>query len=571
MSTMRIAWGLLVSVGLWSGGAAQAEVALPDLVPADAALYVEIQGLDTAWSAMLRSPIGQRWQASRLRNAWLASDAGRQWEVINTQIDMVTGQRLEQRIRSVFANSVALVILVPNDGQPEGLLLSRGESPAAVRSTVDFWNQLEGDVTVHPHPVGKLEYFERRPGEAGKPTLFYAQQDDLFVLSDRDYLVRGVLQRLQNAEEYQRDRLSAQSHFQQAWPKQAAAGIGLAYLSPRQWDRTLEQTQDGSPGSRAFLEAWKSTQSLLVRASVQPTGFSAELTAYFPESGTSDAWKSVAAPTGSAPLSALKVAPADALVVVGGRIDPVPIVAGLKSIMSTKDRENWDRGMRMAQTVMLGQDPWSDIGRRLLGDWSLSLVQRPTDQQQPRRLHPYVGIWQSRFTADDSTKKMVAGLENGISTGLSLLLVAAESQTNALPLEMNRPIPTEPGVQDWILTGRAEGELAIRLSPERFLVTTSAAELNVVGAQPAAGTESPLARTASKHFPHATAFAWWQVRQWRPSAENGWLSPLAPIYSAAPQSEPGLNTLVEMFDELYLSVSCQSDRLGIQAGAVARP
>ncbi|OYW24565.1 MAG: hypothetical protein B7Z55_01780, partial [Planctomycetales bacterium 12-60-4] len=77
------------------------------------------------------------------------------------------------------------------------------------------------------------------------------------------------------------------------------------------------------------------------------------------------AWQEFVAASPTAP-TILSTAPADALLVLGGRIPPAPLVGGLRSLMPEGDLRKFDQGLRPTKALLLGLDPWREVGRALL-------------------------------------------------------------------------------------------------------------------------------------------------------------------------------------------------------------
>ncbi len=559
--------------------------ALSTYLPAETALYVELNDLDQTWQQFEASDFGRRWEASRLRNFLLKTSAGHRWEAVNERIATTTGMTLNDHLRGLFARSVAVALFVPAEGEPQALLLARGRSAAGMQSSLDAWNRLEANVELESRKVGELVYQMRTTDAVKARVHYYALVDDLFVISDREPLVRDVLK---NTAEDKRspDRLAGNPHFLDVWPKIQEAGSATAWINPRAWDRLLEQSQDGTPGSQRLLAGWKGLRAVLARVGLKPAGVTARVQAVFNAGDRSEAWQTLVRTAASAP-GIVEHAPANALIVVGGRWNPVPLVQTFRQLLSESDREKFDQGMMIIKAVLLEQDPWQDVGRALLQDWGAWLVASPRGAAPASS--PLAGVWRSQLNeALWENPQLRPALENGITLGMNLLLILNNARPGALPLQLHReadsfPETRQSQTREWVLTGRPELDLAVKLTSGELVVATSAATLAVPdsGAADAGSAENTavnhgansteLLTTSRKYFPVPMTFLWCSLQNWRHPAADRKLTPQALLALVAPPTAPVVTTLSELFDELYVAVSVDSDSWSLDAGALSRP
>lgn len=561
---IRLRWMLCLCWGTL-GAAAGAEAPLSDFVSADAALYVEISNVDRDWQDFEESAFGRRWKASRLYGAIADSPPGRRWKVLDEKLAESTGLTLTRHLRRLCAQQVAVALHLPEQGEPQALLLTRGESSEVMAETLAAWNRVESLTRLIPKTIDGHEYVQRSVGQS-TPAMYYGLLNGVFVLSDQEPLVQAAVRRLGSATP--RDVvLSSDPAFQSSWPRERGAGTAVAYVAARRWDRAIAALSDNSPASQALLENWYGTQALIGQVRIGPAGVAIELQAEFDPDAVTSSWKEFAS-LSAAPPTILSNPPADAFLVLGGRIPPGPLVDGLRRLMPDQDRGEFDKAMRLAKSLFLGLDPWRDVGQTLFADWGGYLVERSPTQQRPIRRHPFVAVWSSRLAETSKPSQLVMAIENGLSFGTTLLAVGMNAQGQGPEIALERS--AAEGVQQWTLTGRPEGELAIRLTSQELLMTSSVAELNaLVNASPSRLSE--LTDAARDHFPQPGLFVWCDLKTVR---ESLWGGMLVAERTGAGDDERRLKFLAaaigDLFDQAFLAGTWSQDRFHWRAGGLPR-
>ncbi len=561
---MRLRWMLCLYWGAL-GSAAWAAAPLSDFVSADAALYVEISNIDRDWRAFEESPFGRRWQASRLYEFLAETPPGRRWKVLDEKLAEATGQTLTRHLRRLCAQQVAVALRLPDQGEPQALFLARGESSAVLAETISAWNRLESQARLTVKKVDGREYVYRSVGQSS-PAMYYALVHDVFVLSDQETLVQEAVRRMVSPSPVN-GVLSADPAFHSAWPRERGAGTAVAYVAPRRWDRALAGLSDDSRGSRAILENWQGTQALIGQVQIGPEGLVIDLRATFDPQTATPAWKEFTTLSPAAP-AIFSTAPSDAFLVLGGRVPPGPVVDGLRKLMPDQDRREFDKSLRLAKSLFLGLDPWRDVGHSLLADWGLYLVERSPTQQRPVRRHPFVAVWTSLLSGTSEPPQVMSAIENGLSFGTSLLTVGVNGNDQGPEISLQRS--AADGIQQWKLTGRPEGELAIQLSPQQLLITSSVAELSALASAVPANA-SGLATTSRDHFPQPGLFAWCDMKVVRKSL---WGRLWVAERDGANDEERRLKFLAatagELLDEVFITGSWSTSELHWRVGGLAR-
>jgi len=558
------AW-MSFAVALIAGRVHAAE-SLAQYVDDRVALYAEVNHLDADWTALEASELGRRWKTTPLALGLQAAPMMQRWEQLDQKLAQKSGQTLTQHLRRLFSQTVALALFLPESGEPQALLLARGESATTMQETIATWNRLESQVQVSTKTAGQQSYFART---AGSTTVYYALIDDVFWLSDQEDLVRQSVSHYGPAESSA--TLMQDATFASAWPTQVPAGSLVAYLAPRRWDLALQSVDDNSFASTKLMQAWQSVTSVIARVSLNADGPSAELLATLDAEAVSEGWKLWC---GSAKQSATlwqSPLPADAILAMGGRMDPVPVVQGLRALMPPGEQLEWDRAMRIARSVFLDQEPWSAIGRTLLNDWGCYLVMRPLTEQTPVRQHPFVAVWTSHFPQDRLSRELRDALENAISFSLNLAMVGLNSQPTGGTTSLQKSRSSDE--HHWKFTGRPEGELSVSLRDSRLEISTSVLELDRQAKSPRAALEqTPLSAAATERLQSSAFGIWCHVRELRQQGLVPWVMGTAQARGKS-TDHPQVATLVSvaaLFDAIDLSAQWSRQRVRLQLGTDVR-
>jgi hypothetical protein len=558
----RAAIRFVGTLAAWLGGLLTASAQAPSLahyVSPDAAAYFAIDELDAHWTRFDASEFGRAWLGSSFVAKFRESPAGNRWPFLDGLIQEATGRTLTDHLRRLTGRSVAVAMYLPEQGEPQGVLLARGLSAEVVAETIAAWNQLEQPVRLEPHAVAGVTYYGRAAGREA-PEVYYVVQGDLFVLSDREALVRATCARLSNDGPERPATLAGLPEFQAAWPKTPPPGTLIGLFAPRRWDRVLDQLMDETPAAQAILAAWRGTRTVSLQLTFNPEGLHLACEARFPSEGHSAPWRELTSASSSNTLTAR--APVDAWLVLAGSFPPAPWIEALRTLMELKDLREFDEAMRLGREVLLGRDPWTDVGRALCTDMTVALMPRPLQEQQPIRRHPFVVTWESRWP--QLSRETWLALENGVSFGLNLANVACQVDPQGPPVTLRRE--EVEATQRWLLRGRPEGELAVALSAERFRLSTSVAELDrSYEAHPG------FTATRSARFPAAQVALWGSLAELRAS---DWSSLILADSAEGSQDERQLRWLlrglVELFDEGYAAASWSPESLRVDIGAVPR-
>lgn len=554
-----VAWGLLTgSAAVVCGADSPAGLAAD--VPEDTALFVEIPALEATWTAWEGAELQQRVQSSRLAAVWLQSRFVERWQALDRHAAARTGQPLTQHLRQLFADGVAVAVVLRGP-EPVGMLVSRARSAEALSASLKAWDQLEPPLRTEPRAEMAGQYFARVLRKGGQEqTVYYAVSGPRFVLSDQEALVRECVGRWQSAAADRRRSLADQPEFQELLTNDVPAA--RFFVAPQRWQPLLNRLSDGTPAAELILAGVKTLRGVAGEVRFN-AGVIATLTVALEPAALSAGWNDFQQSADRWPTSLTEI-PAEAFLALGGRWNVRPMTDSLEPLLSEQDRREWQRGTRVLRTLLLDVPPWTEALPALLSDWGGYVVLRPESDQQPPRSHPFVGVWFARWPGSDAAGSLRTGGENALSFGINALAAALAAQEDRPPVLLQQ-VRTADGTE-WRLSGRAWGELAVRQTEQSLQVATSVAELQRRQSALRAEGDSPLVSTARRHFPEAAGFLWLNAK---PLRQAGGLMALQ--LSTGGQVNPpvaALGELTQVFDELFAAVTVQPARLELRLGGL---
>jgi hypothetical protein len=551
-----MAFALLFDIGRCSFAADS----LAAVAPVDTALFLEVPAPDATWQAFEDSELAARWKLTRLSALWLKSPFVERWRTLDQYSSAKTGQPLTQHLRRLFDDGVAIAV-VWRDHRPSGVLIARATSAGHVAAAIRAWDKLEPPLRTESRMHAGHAYSVRLVKKAGieRPT-YYAAGETRFVLSDQEQLVRECLEHwpASSADDKTPESLNDLPEFRELLPGDRPAA--LLFVAPRQWQSVLTQLDDGSPGARMVLSGIGKLRGVMARLTLDD-GVAAEVTATLDADALSRDWRDFVATANQSP-SVIGTAPADAMMVAGGRFAAGPIIAGFMALMPEHDRRELQKVGTMLRTLLLDVDPWAVAVPALLSDWGGYVAVRPATDQEPLRSHPVVAVLSARLPAATRERDLSSGLENALSFGVNALATALIVGKDSRPVTLDRL--RDGDVNEWRLTGRPWGEFSLRLSTDAVWWSSSVAELQSVRERNAQTEPSPVARSAQDRFPNAAMFVWLDLRRIRTSETLPALRQLAS--GKEPPPFAALNELSQVFDELFAAVQLRETQIGVRIG-----
>jgi hypothetical protein len=551
------------AIGLLASNAAamasEPPESLSGLVGQEAALFVELRGLDRRWQEWSQTEFGRRWLDSSLHQLFWRSAPGQRWLSVDRQVEAVTGKRLTDQLRALFGEGVALALFLPPEGgDPQGVLIARATSPEAVERVLQSWDRLEPALRTERLPDGKGHYFRRVMKKDGvERSLFYARHAEFFALSDHEELVRDCVERWQAFVEGQTTgSLAALVDYHDVaahWPDDAWA---TAFLNPRRWDAVLARDADQSPPSQRLLAMWHCVRGLGATVTVAD-GVHADVAAVLDAGRVPSSWREFAAT--SAASSMIDAAPESAVAVMGARLRPAWLFGEWEQWLSERERTEWQKGRRVLRGLLGGRDAVDDVAPQVLTDWGVAIETRKPPANTGKWWQPWSATAVS-FLSPDMPRTVRDGLDNALLFGLNALAIDHNTKTEAGDWRVE-PSQTE-FVTRRVLHGPPEWEPVFAWTAERLVLATDAAALDR-GALPAAKSNTALQATAARHFADARWFVWLDVQRLgevaRRSGVRAWPLSLA------------LQPVAQLADEAFVSGRWTESDVRIRAAVLMAP
>lgn len=531
---------------------------LATLAPAETALFAEIPSPESTWQAYEASELAARWKQTRLAEQWLHSPFVKRWRKLDEHATARTGQTLTHHLRRLFADGVAVAVVL-RDRTPNGILIARAAAPEHVTEAIRIWDKLEPplrtEVRLHQGRSYSARIVKKPDGEQ---RAYYAVDGPRFLLSDQETLVQDCLQLWSSSadsNEPHQPSLADQPEFAEL--QLAAAPTAMLYVAPKRWLPILETLSDDKPPSQLILAGLGKLRGVLAKV-VLDQGASAEIIASLDPAALTTDWRDFVARARQTP-SVIDAAPAESLLVAGACLDARPLIAGFVQLLPEHDRRELQTVGTVLKTLLLGTDPWVVALPTLLSDWGGYIVLRPVTDQTPPRSHPFVAVLSSRLP-ESMTAEARFGLENALAFGVNAIAATMASEKNRPAITLQHQ--QQEASQDWRISGRPWGEMALRIAPDSITLSTSATELERSPERSAAAGQ--LQQALAQRFPNPAAFIWLNMRQYR-----GSLAPIV-LQAIAGGKEPPplavLNELSKLFDDAFAAVTIEEQRIRLSAG-----
>ena len=374
MTSLRFLAGVLAVATGTSAFAADPVAPIRPLVPPDAAIVFVVRNLGPQLKSLGESPMA----------AWLATSPlfkqfvdPKEAEKLIAVRDFVTGQlgvTSDELRDDIFGEAVVFAFQPGDPGKPEtevGTLFVRPRDPAALQRLVGRVNtaqQAAGEVTaVRPAEHGGVRYFVRE--KANKAREFYCFHDRLFVLTNREATLHGILSKVPTPDA-------------SAVPKWLALDDGqstlAALFNPRAFDASWATRAASGPdaGDRAFhkqfAKVWAALDGLCLSARAD-ANLTLRVTADVDDARLPPEWHRLSTPApGPSPSI---VAPAGSLLAVNGGFN-LRTLLDVTSPFFPDGGKEFRKQLDEAVAPAVGRDDWPTVLDKLGPE--ISFWVRPT-------------------------------------------------------------------------------------------------------------------------------------------------------------------------------------------------
>lgn len=489
------------------------------LIREDAALIVEVQDLEKQISLAKESEFVRRLKSSELHRTWIESRAFQNLTKSRTSIEKATKKPFEQLASELFGSAVVVALFRTGaGGQCSAVLLTEADSVDVLDESIRLWNEAETQESTTLNHAGRNYVRRSRIRSDKEPELlYYAKLGRVFVLSDKEDLVRPVLEldahrnspgaaaavrSIADSDQFQR----SQSAIEQ---KPAA----IAYINPRAWDEHFPLSENSSREERAIGQAWRRLDAVSLGFNLDQ-GPVFELHALYSPAGLTDEWRhSISRMQGRAEF--LTRIPSDAVIAFAGRHD-LPSLARLVAAAASAetDPEHWDSFRQVSRGLLLGLDLFDDVLPRFApnyGGYGVAGNLQQTPETPPLDLLVAFNIPDAEHPAN-SRPSLRDALDNGLNTGLNLAAAYLNSAGAKVPVVVKSEKQTG-GVLRWIeKLGPLRPGYALTGSHLAFATDAKLAERFVNALPTEEFARNPrLAHAVTRYFPNENQVAFVDV------------------------------------------------------------
>jgi hypothetical protein len=541
---MSTRWSLLLVLAMWIAAipALTAENVAPrDLVGRDAALVCEIRQPRDEWEKLRQSELFQRLQRSEPYRRLLETPGYRLWQEVELHVESSTGALLSTHLLDLISEELVLVAYLSDGHRPEGVFISRAESADAVQKFLQTWQQLEPLVLPQALKHNGETYFVRPPHGPRHSHLYYATFGSVLVLSDHESRLRQVLELSTADDRPASPRLRASPELARTALASDEPPPAVRFTLPaRRWDRVWQDAARSDDGAALLSQLWPALD--VATLDVRPErGVHVEARLHLDADRAGRRWQEWCAALPAA-AEFLPSVPASAVLVASGGLPVRPLLQFLRERASESDREEWNKGQRLARGVLGGRDLLDDVLPALTESAAIYLL--PASDRD--LLIPWDGVLRVRFPEKEQTTGLHLALDQALASGLTLLSVHVAERFPATDPALVRSEVREGEIIRWLETPLPT-RVAYRLTPAELTVSRSVETLRKhLSSEPSAPADSVLAQARAAWFPDAGQFLAVDARGLRQQPllqKAAWLLELCDVAYAATKFEPAQATL----------------------------
>lgn len=373
------------------------------LVGSDVGLCLEFHDLAGTRKAAIKSEPIQRLIRTNLFQFLKGTEPFRGMKKVRRDIEALTGKPLPEFFDAVVGNSVILAVYPSGTKEPAGVLISETSDPEVIKKTIANWKRHDKQLTSTVIAFGKSRYIRLGREKDPRP-LYYAFLNTVFVLTDREAVVRKVIKLSQSAPGG-KDTLNAVPAYVAARKSLRGKPAATAFINPRAWDAALKIDADSASSERIPAAIWKSCRWVMGSLRIEHGAVFDVVVQFDPKSLPEESRKALKRIDGEPGM--LNRIPANAIVAVAGRFDPT----GLTNVMQTIG-EGPNAGdlkkIRGVAKALLHFDPVTYALPRLKENYAFFIVGRSAKDGRV----PIEGLAAVELTPDKSHDKLESGLAN---------------------------------------------------------------------------------------------------------------------------------------------------------------
>ncbi|MDB5385102.1 MAG: hypothetical protein JWM11_748 [Planctomycetaceae bacterium] len=416
-----------------ASAAEESRVVLTQLVPANAGLVIEVRGLTDQAKKLAQSSIAQRIQQHSAWQQVLNSSEIKKLQELDQGVRQITEHSLMEWLDTVVGREAILAIspseLVGGQAEkPQFLLLTRLKQREDLNVILAAWNKLEGRQETSYEHRGQ-PYFSRQKTGQPDSTVFYAQLDDVVVLSDRKSSMTQVLD-LGKAGPTANSLANSQ-RFQKTFQLLNPAAAIRVFIQPAVWhDKAqvegkaseVESKASGDAGERFVRQAWSNCHAVGVGIRFE-SGIIAEAVVLSDVLANHPQWRKFVERTAGSPAFLARV-PRTAVLAFGGRHDLATLSEWGLSQLPPEQIKQLKSVRQMVRGLLMGRDLLDDVLPQLPADFGGFIVPRNALDLKAAPVDGLIAVsLPARESPDLQPSKAPYrnALSNAVQTGFSML------------------------------------------------------------------------------------------------------------------------------------------------------
>lgn len=569
----------------WGDDAAKSR-RLISLVGSDAGLCIELRDYSEHRQRFVNSEFFRRLSASPLTAKLLDSADVRRLKEAQARLEKLAGKPFHELFADVAGRSVVLAAYPQDSGEPAGVFLAQTADAVALQSVVRVWNEADPQSVNTSLKHRGAEYFRRDRRSRSNRPLYFATLNDVLAVSDREDMIRKVidLQKAGAPEPGQRTAttnatrsLAESANYRAAMKSLRGRPLAVAYVNPRRWDRMFVAAATPESGNEKLAPGariWKSILWIAAAVRVE-NGIVGDTVVEFDRDKLPAALNDSAGRVAGSSTFLDRI-PADALIAVAGRFDPV----GVEQVMKAAPDLGKVQGIGRA---LLGVAPAEVLGKLRESYGFFVIAGKGSQEDGDGAFLPFEALAAVEL-ADDPEAAWRDRLETGLANA-----------TQFLATSYNIQVADRPNAKQLVLKSDRRKNLTIRwveslqgyrpavAVARRFLIVASRPELAAAFDERA--TDELLVSLPSfqqwkkEYFPTHNQLAYVNVQLVREHLKGNAAAVLAPWTSTEEAQRERSEKMesrfadaiaaLELVDALFLASDLRESRVRLTFGCVA--
>jgi hypothetical protein len=384
----------------------------------------------------------------------------------------------------LLGQSVVVAIYSTQAGALGGVILTKAKDRQTLDSLVQTWNR-QKSISTEAVKHGGETYFRRarqRRSGTSPQMLFYAQFENTFALSDKESMIRRVVDlhaavklpaTKGEAAARSASSLDDSELFHATQRDFSDESFARIYFNPKSCSSSANLFSNGKKDPLRALAAacWQRCDAIGASARFDE-GFIAEINFNFDATEVPAEWTSLLKATQGPPEFLTRV-PRGASVTAAGRIDLASLVKLISPYFGGSEEGKWSGVLQVGRGLLLGLDPLTEVLPALGHNWTFFLVpdEATRNDDLPADALLAVELPASSNERSGNRPALRDALDNALNTGFNYLATKHNGKSEA-PDAIVKTSERGPVRVRWI-EGLDDIEPACALTPDALVLSTS--------------------------------------------------------------------------------------------------